>query len=86
MDLSLILGLGNVSHLTFPLLGVGLGESDVAATSDVGTLLDGVLAQDLEVGLLLKLLAIAGDGLLLCDDSYHLASIKGLVCDLHLEG
>lgn len=85
VNLALRVVLGDVAHLTLPLLGVGLRESDVAASGDVRTLLDGVLTQDLEVGLLLELLPVVGDGLLFGDYSDHLATIKGFVSDLDLE-
>ena len=86
VDVHLLLIGGLLSHPSAPVLGVSLSRLMLAHSGHVGALLDGVLPQDIKVGLALELLPLVGDLLLLCDDPDALAAIKGLIGDLRLEG
>jgi len=67
--------LGNLIHFPVPLLGIGLGESDITSSSDVRTLLDGIGTNDVEVCSSLQSVTIVGNWLLLSDDSDAFVSI-----------
>lgn len=82
----LLLIVCHLTHFTLPVLGVGLGESDIARPANVCTLLDGILAEDVEISLLLELVPVGRYVLLIGDDSDALASVECLVGYLNLEG
>jgi len=67
--------LGNLIHFPVPLLGIGLGESDITSSSDVRTLLDGIGTNDVEVCSSLQSVTIVRNWLLLSDDSDAFVSI-----------
>lgn len=77
--------LGDLVHFPVPLLGIGLGKSDITSSSDVCTLLDGIGTDDVEVCSPLQSVTIVGNWLLLSDDSDAFVSIQCFVGYLHLE-